>query len=60
MPLMFLDRMKSFTVYYPSGNFQNVIEKYQLLASRQANPRTARGMNISKLKKSVNKIMHIR
>lgn len=54
MPLLQFDKMKEFSIYYPSGNYKKVIEKIENLFQKRAEKL---GKNKSTFKRSVNKIM---
>lgn len=54
MELLYLDRMKEFIFYYPSGNYSRIIEKMEILFNKKAEQR---GLEKNRFKRSVNKIM---
>lgn len=54
MPLLDFERMMNYSVYYPLGNYQNVILRYKKNIQKKLN--IIRPENY-KLKKSVNKIL---
>jgi len=57
MPLIELDQLKIYTIYYPSGNYPNIAQRYEAYIARKTD---LKGVQKLKFKSSVNKILHIR
>ncbi|KAL4444512.1 hypothetical protein ABPG74_016805 [Tetrahymena malaccensis] len=56
MPLLGFDKMKEYNIYYPSGNYQKIIDRIENILQKQTKKN---GKNIGTFKKSVNKVIQI-